>query len=347
MAFATINKGASYFNTVLYTGNDASNRAITGVNFKPDLVWLKSRSNAFNHYLTDAVRGAGYIIYSNLTNAQVDGTAAFKSFDTDGFTLTQEAGYEINKSAVTYATWNWLGANSTTTNTSGTITSTVSANTTSGFSIVSYTGNGTAGATVGHGLGAVPKMIIVKNRSADANWKIYHVSLGATKAIIFGTTGAETEIYPWNNTSPTSSVFSLGTTPETNSNGASIIAYCFADVKGYSKFGSYTGNGSADGTFIYTGFKPAYVGFKKSSAAGTNWVTSNNKVNTYNAVDAYLHQNTSGTESTGSRDIDFLSNGFKIRNSNSTWNESGATFIYMSFAENPFVLTDGTPVTAR
>jgi hypothetical protein len=353
MPYTTINKGSSYFNTVLYTGDDTTSRSITGVGFKPDFTWIKSRSNAYYHELYDAVRGFssttnGKVLYSNVASAE--GTPnTFNSFNTDGFTVSKQTGETgTNGTGSTYVAWNWLGANTTVSNTSGTITSTVSANTTSGFSVGTYTGNSTSDATIGHGLGVAPNMVIVKNRSGADNWQVYwndgterNGFLNLTNAF---NTPASTSV--WGNNNPTSSVFYVGNDSATNTSN-NYVFYAFTSIKGYSKFGSYTGNGSADGTFIYTGFKPAYVGFKKSSAAGTNWVTSNNKVNTYNAVDAYLHQNTSGTESTGSRDIDFLSNGFKIRNSNSTWNESGATFIYMAFAENPFVTSGGIPVTAR
>jgi len=344
MPYSVVDKPSKYFNTSLWTGND-STQSLSSFGFSPDLVWIKTRTGTQYHGLFDTIRGALVSLQSNTTTGDQTFSNSLTSFDSDGFTLGLNDNF--NWSTKTYVGWSWRGSDSSAvSNTSGSITSTVSANTTSGFSIVSYTGNGTAGATVGHGLGAVPKMIIVKNRSADANWKIYHVSMGATKATVFGTVGAETEIYPWNNTSPTSSVFSLGTTPETNSNGASIIAYCFADVKGYSKAFSYTGNGSTDGSFIYCGFLPSFVLLKRTDSAGFNWVIHDNKRDINNPDSAYLHPNTSGSESTD-RDIDLLSNGFKMRNSNTTWNASGGTYIGIAFAENPFVSSKGIPACAR
>jgi hypothetical protein len=345
MPYTTINKGSSYFNTVTYTGTGSTINLNT-VGFQPNLTWIKGRNFAFDHALFDSVRGGTKQLYSNLTNAEFTWTNGI-TFDSEGVDISADSNL-FNGSTYTYASWHWLGGGTGVSNTSGSISSTVSANTTSGFSIVSYTGTG-ANATVGHGLGVAPRMIILKSRTdSGADWRVYHASVGNTGYLELNTTGATTtSSTTWQNTTPTSTVFSIGTSGTVNLNTGNFIAYCFAEIKGFSKFSSYTGNGSADGTFIYTGFKPAYVGFKKSSAAGTNWVTSNNKVNTYNAVDAYLHQNSSGSESTGSRDIDFLSNGFKIRNSNSTWNESGATFIYMAFAENPFVSSTLIPTTAR
>ena len=350
MAYTDIDKPSDYFNTVLYTGDDASNRAITGVGFQPDLVWQKSRNTAYNHYLTDAVRGAGYILKSNLTSAEVDGTAAFKSFDTDGFTLTQEAGFEINKSAVTYTTWNWLAGGTAVSNTDGSITSNVSANTTAGFSIVSYTGNGSLGATIGHGLGVAPRFIVVKQRNSTASWVCYHASLGNTKRIFLNLTNASDTDTDWNNTTPTSNVFYVGNSVNNNASGSTYIAYCFADVKGFSKFGSYTGNNSTNGPMIYTGFKPAWLLIKATNAAQW-WTLLDSKRDTYNQASLGISPNSSDTESTfntnrGPHYIDFLSNGFKIRTDNSGVNGTNS-FIYAAFAENPFTTSTGIPATAR
>src|SRR6056300_1828101 len=250
---AQINKPTDYFNTKLYTGDDSSNRGITGVGFQPDLLWNKTRNQAnFNHYISDSVRGAGELISSNLTNAEASYTSEFLSFDSAGFSVTQDGGsLGINWSSANYANWCWLGANGTASNTDGSITSTVSANTTSGFSIVSYTGTG-ANATVGHGLGSVPKMIIIKDRSAVKNWTVYHIGVGNNKDILLDVTNAENTSTAWNNTTPTSSVFSIGTLGNVNTSSNNYIAYCFAEKKGLSKFRSYTGNGNADGPFIYT-----------------------------------------------------------------------------------------------
>jgi hypothetical protein len=353
MPYTTINKGSSYFNTVLYTGNDATNRSITGVGFQPDFTWIKSRSDAFFHELYDVVRGFssttnGRVLYSNATS--VEGTPnTFNSFNTDGFTVSKQAGETgTNGNGATFASWNWLANGAGVSNNSGTITSTVSANTTAGFSIVSYTGTG-ANATVGHGLGSVPKMMIVKNRSAVAQWEVYHVSTGNTSAMQLSGTGTpDPSSTYWNDTTPTSTLFSIGTGTPTNGSGNSIIAYCFADVKGYSKFGSYTGNGNANGTFVYTGFKPAFFLGKNSSNGSENWFIFDNKRDPFNTSFRQLFPNTSGAEGTNAaQNIDIVSNGFKMRSVEGRFNESGSTIIYMAFAENPFVSSTQIPTTAR
>jgi len=346
MAFATINKGASYFNTITYTGTGATN-SLTGVNFQPDWVWIKGRSGATDHGLYDAVRGVQKDLVSNATSAETTQTTGLTAFGSDGFTVGALA--KLNTSAATYVAWNWLGANTTVSNTSGTITSTVSANTTSGFSIVSYTATG-ANATVGHGLGVAPKMIIVKSRTGVRNWPTYHSGLGSNTNFLYlnATDASASSANMWNSTTPTSTLFGIGTNVATNANTENYIAYCFADVKGYSKFGSYTGNGSTDGMFIYTGFKPAFVIIKQTSSAGEGWETGDNKRSTYNVITTFLRANSSAAESTNTdRQYDFVSNGIKMRGSHGSTNGSGSTYIYMCFAENPFVLTDGTPVTAR
>jgi len=347
MAYTTINKGSSYFNTVLYTGTGA-NLAITGVGFKPDWVWCKSRSAAEDHTGWDAVRGSTARLSQNTTGAEyVDGTQGMQSFNNDGFTCGVSDQY--NKSGQTQVSWCWLGANTTVSNTSGSITSTVSANPTAGFSIVSYTGTG-ANATVGHGLGVAPRMMIIKDRTSGAyNWTVYHASIGNTRRIILNSTAGQDSADSrwWNNTSPTSTVFTVGIDNGANASGDSFIAYCFAEIKGYSKFGSYTGNGSADGTFVYTGFKPAFVIIKRSDSGVNSWHLVDNKRNTFNGMTLYLNPNSSGAEQTYSTIMDFTSNGFKLRDGDPTFNASGGTFIYMAFAENPFVTSGGIPVTAR
>jgi hypothetical protein len=342
MAYSVVDKPSKYFNTVLYTGTGASN-SITGVGFKPDWVWIKDRSaNAYNHALFDAVRGVTKLIQSNTTNAEQT-TSGVSSFNTDGFTLGTDIG--MNQSSVSFASWNWLGANTTVSNTSGTITSTVSANTTSGFSIVSWTANGSA-STVGHGLGVAPSMIILKKRAtAVDNWYVYHKSMGNTQYIYLDLTNAATTYALWNNTTPTSSVFSLGTWSGTT-NGSTFIAYCFSEIKGYSKFGSYTGNGSADGTFIYTGFKPAYVMIKRTDSTGS-WVVEDSIRSPTNSSMKVLFPNLSNAEETLDPYFDLLSNGFKTRSTSTFINASGGTYIYMAFAENPFVSSKGITTCAR
>jgi hypothetical protein len=354
MAFATIDKGSKYFNTVTYTGNGVGGTNITGVGFQPDLVWIKRRSATEYHVWNDAVRGVPKNLYSNVNNAEDTGNL-MSAIISDGFTVQTDA--SVNGSGSTYVAWNWLGANTTVSNTSGTITSTVSANTTSGFSIVSYTGNGSSSATVGHGLGVTPAMIILKARAgtnAANNWFIYHKNLSANTNInfnTFGERGTGTFSSGIINTSPTSSTFGFtvgSTVINVNESGTTFVAYCFADVKGYSKFGSYTGNGSADGTFVYTGFKPAFVMVKASSATGFWVIKDNKRTNSFNVVDGNLYPNVDYAEDTGAvAYMDLLSNGFKLRGTYAAMNDSGQTNIYMAFAENPFVSSKGIACTAR
>jgi len=344
MAYTTIKKSTEHFNTKLYTGN-GSTQSITGVGFQPDFVWLKQRSSGvYYHRLQDSIRGAGKPIYSNRTDAEGDfgtgTTGSIRTFDTDGFSIGSDTG--SNENNTTMVSWNWKANGTGVSNTDGSITSTVSANTTSGFSIVSYTGNETTGATVGHGLSSTPKMIILKNRNSTDDWVVYHESLGNTQSIRLNLTNASaTTPASFNNTSPTSSVFTLG--DWTGVNGSSMIAYCFAEKKGFSKFGSYVGNGSTDGTFVYTGFKPAFVIFKNTTNTN-NWSIRDNKRDSFNAGDSNLFANLSDAESS-SNDIDFLSNGFKLRNAGGNWNTSGNTYIYMAFAAEPLV--GDNPATAR
>jgi len=349
MAYTTINKGSSYFNTVLYTGT-GSNLAITGVGFKPDWVWCKSRSAAEDHTGWDAVRGSTARLSQNTTGAEyVNGTQGMQSFNNDGFTCGVSDQY--NKSGQTQVSWCWLGANTTVSNTSGTITSTVSANTTAGFSIVSYTGNLTNGATVGHGLGVAPSMMIVRRRNNGDNWIVYNRAMSSSGDyyLYLQSTDAKSNLYnQFYDTAPTSSVFYLSNSNATNASGDTYIAYCFAEVKGYSKFGSYTGNGSADGTFVYTGFKPAFILIKRSDSTADWYLQDNVRNQNFNGDPKTLQPNTTSTESTiGTWSIDNLSNGFKIRESNAAVNASGGTYIYMAFAQNPFVTSGGIPVTAR
>ena len=272
---AQIDKPNLHFNTKLYTGNGSTN-AITGVGFQPDFTWIKNRTGTNWHTLYDAIRGTTKVLNSNETGAESTDTTGLTSFDSDGF--THGSGGNGNVNGGSFASWNWKANGAGSSNTDGSITSSVSANTTSGFSIVSYTGNGTSGATVGHGLGAVPKMIIVKKLNGGASWTIYNsnLSTGASSYLYLNSTDAEGTNYAgyWNSTTPTSSVFTLGNAGDTNGNTNTYIAYCFADVQGYSKFGSYVGNGNADGAFVYTGFKPAWVMIKSSGSNGCLLYTS-------------------------------------------------------------------------
>jgi len=347
MAYTTIDNPELYFQTVLYTGDGAANHAITlpgDEDMQPDLTWLKRRDATGSFRLFDSVRGATKEIYSDAANAESTEAQTLKSFDSDGFTMGTDAA--SNGSSRTYAAWNWKAGGSASSNSNGSITSSVSASTDAGFSIVSWTGNGTAGATVGHGLGVTPKMIIVKKRSGVSTWNVYDETIGNTKGLYLNTTDATTTYTGfWNDTSPTSSVFSVGADNTTNS--ATYIAYCFSDVKGYSKFGSYTGNGNADGTFVYTGFRPAFVMVKPTSRTG-RWRIKDNKRDIDNVMDKRLSAEDSDAEGTGSTEyIDFLSNGFKARASEGQWNGDGETNIYIAFAEAPFVNSNGVPCNAR
>jgi len=330
----SMTQAGKYFNPVLYTGN-GSTQSITGVGFQPDMVWIKQRSQVRNHNVYDAVRGVLKVLQPNVTDAEVNYSDSLTSFNADGFSLGSAS--DPNTNTGTYVAWNWKANGAGSSNTAGSITSTVSANTTSGFSIATYTGNGTGGATVGHGLGVAPSMVIVKSRSNALSWNVYHASLGNTQGLNLNTTGAaQTATGFWNNTSPTSTVFSLGNGSDVNTNGATYVAYCFAAVAGYSAFGSYTGNGSSDGPFIFTGFRPAFVLIKCSSAT-SDWWLYDTKRGTFNVLNAPLYPNGSFAESpTSALDLDILSNGFKSRSNNGTVNGSGNTYIYAAFAESPF-----------
>jgi hypothetical protein len=341
MAYTDIDKPDLYFNTLLRNGTGSSVTAITGVGFQPDWIWQKRRDDTSDHHLTDSVRGATKLLYSSSTSAEQTNSGFVQSIDSDGFTM----GANDWPTSATVVAWNWLAGGTASSNTDGSITSTVSANTTSGFSIVSYTGTGSA-STIGHDLGTTPSMIIVKKRSVAGSWYVYHQSLGNTKRLVLDTTSASTtDANAWNNTSPTSSVFSVGASGTTNASGATHIAYCFAEKKGFSKFGSFTGNGNADGPFIYTGFKPAMVIIKRTNTT-SNWVIFDNKRGTYNSNSPELQPNTSAAEASVTDRFDFLSNGIKFVSS-SFPNGSGDSIIYMAFAENPLVGTNNIPATAR
>lgn len=322
-----------YFDANLWTGNGTS-QTISSYAFQPDFAWIKTRSTADNNNLMDAVRGATKRLVSNSTSVESTETQMLTAFTSNGFSLGTDAG--VNGSGTTYVGWAWKANGSGSSNTSGSITSTVSANTTSGFSVVTYTGTG-ANATVGHGLGVAPKMYITKARSTSGyEWMVYHSSLGNTQYIYLSTTGAAgTSSLAWNNTSPTSTVFSLGTGTYGNANGTTYVAYCFAEIAGFSKFGSYAGNSSTDGTFVYTGFRPAYVMIKRSSAAG-QWSVRDDMRLGYNPNNYALEANQSTAETSSTAyTCDLLSNGFKLRTADDAVNLSGSTYIYMAFAEFP------------
>jgi hypothetical protein len=346
MAYTPIDKSDDYFNTVLYTGNGTS-QSITGIEFAPKFTWIKNRTSADAHILFDIIRGATYRLNSNTGNAEFSIAQSLTAFNSDGFSVGSYV--EANTGGNSFVSWNWKAGTAVSGATTGAGTAktyTGSVDTTSGFSIIKYTGNGTAGHTIPHNLGVTPSAIFVKGLSAISDWSSYHSVLGNTGYMRLNNSNAfATASTYWNNTSPTSSVFTLGTTGNVNADGNDFIAYCFAEVKGYSKFGSYTGNGSTDGTFIYTGFKPSWIMFKRSDGV-QDWYIYDNKRNTYNPENLQLDAMDAGAEST-LLSGDFVSNGFKLRSLSSAFNTSGGQFIYMAFAENPFVTSTGIPTPAR
>ena len=343
MAFSSIIKPTDYFNTKLYTGDASSSNAITGVGFEPSWTWLKGRNIAESHRLYDAVRGASNYITSNSTGAQSN-SIPLTSFNADGFTIGTNDD-SVNGS-YNYASWNWKANGSGSANTVGVIDSTVSVNATSGFTIVKWVATD-ENTTIGHGLGVAPKVIIVKSTTVTQPWIMGHGSLGFTKNLYLNQTDAEnTSSTMWVNTAPTSTVFTTGTNDNVAQNGQTFIAYCFSEVQGFSKFGSYIGNGNADGSFVHTGFKPAWVMIKRASTAGDNWLIHDSKRNGYNGGNKQLDADQDNAEG-NSRLIDMFSNGFKIIINDAKINASGDTYIYMAFAENPFVTSTGVPATAR
>jgi hypothetical protein len=302
------------------------------------LVLLKSRSSAIGNRFYDTARGVTQALTSTLTNGQFVESTSVTAFNSNGFTLVNSGTYQTNQSGYTYVAWQWKGATSNATNTSGSITSNVRANQTAGFSIATYTGTG-SNATIGHGLGATPSMVTVKCRStAGESWHTYHVGLSSlANTVYLNGTAAQSSFPTCFNSMSTlnSTVFSLGTDTASNASGRTYVAYVFAPIAGYSAFGKYTGNGSTDGPFVYTGFRPRFVMIKRTDST-ENWKMLDSSRDPYNVVGNELFANTSTAESTGNSDCDFLSNGFKLRDTYANINASGGTYIYMAFAENPF-----------
>jgi len=334
---STVPNGAAYMAATTYTGTGASltvANTVGSASFQPDLVWIKSRSATTDNKLTDVVRGVTKGLISNTTGAETTDTTGLTAFGSTGFTVGANTTY--NNSGATYVAWQWKAGGTAVTNTSGSITSNVSVNTTSGCSVVTYTGNATANATVGHGLGVTPSMIIVKIRSTTGEWCVYHTSTGKDKYLFLqATDAAATSTNFWGTTGPTSSTIQLNGGGSVNNSGSTHVAYCFAAIKGFSAFGSYTGNGSTDSPFVYLGFRPRFILIKSSSAV-TNWNLWDSSRLGYNVTNAFLNPDLSSAETVFVSDVDFLSNGFKLRTSWTSLNQSGATYIYMAFAENPF-----------
>jgi hypothetical protein len=345
---STIKKGNTVMDATLYTGTRATQVVTNAGAFKPDLVWCKSRSFIAETLVSDSVRGTTKQIFTSRTDVEQTDSTMITSFNSNGFTLGDNSGGPIGNInyniGATYVAWQWqAGQGSTSSNTSGSITSTTSVNTTAGFSVVTYTGNGAIGATVGHGLGVAPSMIILKRRTgATASWLVWHRSLSNlnNNYLLLDTTNAQlSSTNIWG--TQTSSVIALDTDSlvnEQNANGSTFVAYCWAEIAGFSKFTSYTGNGSTDGPFIFLGFRPKFVMIKRTDGGTNNWVIFDSSRNTYNATGKELKANTSAAEYDGdsTNPNDFLSNGLKIRHDGTAMNIASGTYIVAAFAENPF-----------
>jgi len=354
MAYTDIDKPSDYFNTTLYTGNGGNGHTISGVGFQSDLTWLKSRSNAISHMWIDSVRGVNTVINSNTTDPETTFNC-LDPWNSDGFVLSNNTNF--NGDGVTFASWNWKAGTSFTNDASGTgigsLDSTGSVNDTAGFSIVSYTGNTTAGATIKHGLSTKPDVIICKarqNSGGAIEWVVYHkgISTPQNNTLTLNSTAAKVDrTIAWNDTAPTSSVFSVGTWVGTNAQ-VPMIAYVFSEKQGYSKFNSYVGNGNVDGTFCYCGFKPAFILQKNTARAGSGWGVFDATRTPTNVSKGMLIASSNAVEDTSDASrVDFLSNGFKWRTTDNWFNDNGAEHIFMAFAENPFTTSTGIPATAR
>ncbi len=348
MAYTTINKSSEHFNTITYSGNGSNPRTLTGVGFQPDWVWQKNRTDGNGHTLADAVRGANKTLSSDGNGAEVTDKSDghLDAFTSDGFTVGAGSSSDarVNDGSHTYVAWNWKANGAGSSNSDGSVTSTVSANTTAGFSIVTWTSTGSAH-TIGHGLGSTPAMIIMKGRHETNNWMVYHhknTSAPETDYLTLDDTAPTGDHPVWNDTAPTSSVFSLGTWSGNDASGT-MVAYCFAEKTGYSKFGSYVGNGNADGVFVYLGFKPSFVMTKCTSASGQSWHMQDNKRDGFNYDNKRLFAESSSSES-GTTRMDLLSNGFKYRDGDGQGN--GSTYIYMAFGQS-LVGSNGVTAKAR
>ena len=333
-----------YFNTVLWTGNSGS-QTISGYGFQPDFLWTKVRSHADAHQLRDAVRGINKVVRSNTTGVEYTVTSA-GTFNSDGFTTVGTDGGEFNYNSYTFASWGWKANGQGSSNTAGSINTTyTSANTTSGFSISTYTGTG-SNATIGHGLGVAPKVVIIKNITRAEDWLVGHNSIGFTKFVSLNLTNAEqTSSNKFNDTAPTNQVFSVGTSDGSNKSGDSHVAYCFAEKKGFSKFGSYSGNGNADGVYQHLGFSASWLMIKRTDSTAS-WVIFDNKRLGYNVANYQLYSNSTSGEGNNVL-LDITSQGFKCRANHLDVNGSGASYIFMAFASEPLVSSNGIPAVAR
>ena len=340
MAYTTINKSSSFQNQVLYTGNSSA-RTISGVGFQPDFTWIKHRDGETAHMLFDVLRGPLYRIQSNSTNTSVSAANTLTSWNSDSFALGTEN--DVNGNSRLFVSWNWKANGSGSANTAGSINSTVSANTTSGFSIVKWAGTGATG-TVGHGLGVAPSVVIVKQLTGTGDWYSYWKPLGNGNAVRLNTRDASGATGIWNNASPTNQGFSVVNNSVVNASGNDYIAYCFSEVPGFSKIGSYRGNNSTNGTFVYTGFKPSFLMVYNYTAGNENWMLVDNKRDGFNVENEQLFPNTNIAEESND-EVDLLSNGFKLRRNNSRMN-GVAPYIYMAFGQS-LVGTNNIPNNAR
>ena len=359
MAYTTVDKSSDYFETIIYTGNGSS-LEVNGLDFSPGWVWIKKRSNAANSMVYDSVRGIKKHLHTNTKDTEVseaDDDIGLNSFDSDGFTVKVNG--NTNTNTHTFASWNWKAGTAASGNTSGSGTAKTfssSSSSTAGFSVVKYVGNGTANHAIPHGCGTAPKMIIVKTTTkSNQAWPVdCRQGNDGAGGIMYldetGTLGGYGDSNPFTSVAPTSSVFSVGSPGNTNVNDDTYIAYCFAEKKGYSSIRQYTGNGNANGTFVYTGFKPAMVIIKRGDTGSSDWVIIDNKRDSFNVVNTKLFSSNSDGDVTSQNACDFVSNGFKLRDSATNafaTNISGSKYIYLAFAENPFVTSTGIPATAR
>ena len=350
MAYTTIDDPSAYFQTKIYTGNGANNRALTfdgNSDLQPDWLWIKNRNETQSHALFNSVRGATLRLTSNGYGGESTENTNLDSFDSDGFTVDSEL--IVNGNADNMVAWGWKAGTSFSNDASstsvGSIDSAGSVNTDAGFSIQTYTGTGSE-ATIGHGLGATPKIIFYKRLTGDGSWVVQSTLLAnRTQLVLNGTDAATTASNLADNTNWSSSVFAVGTNADMNADGVPYIAYCFAEKKGYLKTGKWIGNGNNNGPFSFCGFKPAFILIKRTDTA-KNWYINDNKRLGYNVNNPYLSPNITAAE-TGGTEIDILSNGFKIRASGTGHNQTGGTYIFMAIAENPFVTSTGVPATAR
>jgi hypothetical protein len=360
MAYTAIDDPEAYFQTQLYTGNGSANHAITlgaDTDMQPDLVWIKNRDAADSHCIFDALRGATKFISSDAADAESTDADTLDSFTSDGFQV--DADDKVNTSSEDYVSWNWKANGTGSANTAGSINTTAtSANTTSKFSIITYEGDGTSGATIGHGIGAAPTFILLHHRDmtggAAENWRVYHdknTSAPATDYLALNTTAATADdSNAWNDTVPSSTLITLGNGGASNTDDKNFVAYAWRDVQGFSKFGSYKGNGNADGTFVFTGFRPAFLLIKSSSNSGTAWqMWDNKRAVPFNPIKTWdlAANNTTAEDSIAAGVVDFLSNGFKMRKVGNDNNGSGLTYIYAAFAESPLVNSNGVPCNGR